>query len=54
MEYCKTLTLAYFIYKTTFKRHFDDNNFCYDIYLYKANANNLDNIKDKISLFKAS
>lgn len=41
-----------FIYKTAFEKHLDNNNFCCDIYFYKANTKNLDNLRDKIPLFK--
>ncbi len=48
----KRLALACFMCKTAFERHLDDNNFCYDICFYKANAENLDNAGDKIPSFK--
>ncbi len=48
----RRLALACFICKTAFERHLDDNNFCCDIYLYKTNAKNLDNARDKIFSFK--
>ncbi len=48
----KKLALACLMCKTAFEKHLDDNNFCCDICLYKANAENLDNVGDKIPLFK--
>ena len=38
--------------KTALEKHFDDDNFYCDIYFYKANTINLDNIEYKISPFK--
>ncbi len=37
---------------TVFKKHLDDNNFYYDICLYKANVENLNNVGDESPLFK--